>query len=343
MALPPLQDLLDLLPDNTSGEIEAVDMRDVTTSLYNGIQSNEDNFDNFLPVSGLVPLQVGYSPTLPLNIATKEYVDSATGGDNYVNITGDTMTGSLFLPISTPTEYTEATNKGYVDNEDQAVLDFAASNYLSVFGGSMVGSLLLSSDPINLLEAATKQYVDTVASSAIPSGSIQMYAGTGATPSGWLLADGSEVDKATYSNLYTAIGDAYGTPVDSNNFVLPDYRGRFARFSDLGAGVDIDAASRTDRGDGTTGSAVGTLQEDAIRNFTGRFDVMRGASGEATVSSASGIVSGIGTNGKNTNRRLNGTATSQTWNRVNITASAQVPTGSDNRPTNIYATAIIKI
>ena len=37
MALPPLQNLLDLLPDNTQGLIEPVDLRSITTDLYEGI------------------------------------------------------------------------------------------------------------------------------------------------------------------------------------------------------------------------------------------------------------------------------------------------------------------
>lgn len=44
----------------------------------------------------------------------------------------------------------------------------------------------------------------------------------GATPDyGWLSCDGSEVSKITYADLYAVIGDVYGTPVDSNNFMLP--------------------------------------------------------------------------------------------------------------------------
>jgi len=39
MALPPLVDLLALLPDNTVGDISAEDMRTITTELYNGIES----------------------------------------------------------------------------------------------------------------------------------------------------------------------------------------------------------------------------------------------------------------------------------------------------------------
>lgn len=45
-------------------------------------------------------------------------------------------------------------------------------------------------------------------------------------------------------------------------FKVPNPRGRVIRVWDHGAGVDPDAASRTDRGDGTTGDHPGTKQED---------------------------------------------------------------------------------
>ena len=40
----------------------------------------------------------------------------------------------------------------------------------------------------------------------------------------WL--EGAEVSKTDYPNLYTIYGDTYGTAVDTNNFVLPDFRDR---------------------------------------------------------------------------------------------------------------------
>ena len=40
----------------------------------------------------------------------------------------------------------------------------------------------------------------------------------------WL--EGAEVSKLTYSKLYAIYGDDYGTPTDSANFVLPDFRDR---------------------------------------------------------------------------------------------------------------------
>ena len=40
----------------------------------------------------------------------------------------------------------------------------------------------------------------------------------------WL--EGQEVSKTEYSLLYDVYGDTYGTPTDSNNFLLPDWRNR---------------------------------------------------------------------------------------------------------------------
>jgi hypothetical protein len=48
-------------------------------------------------------------------------------------------------------------------------------------------------------------------------------------PTGWLLANGQEVLKTTYSRLWDAFGNThlYGTPIDSTKFKLPDLAQRF--------------------------------------------------------------------------------------------------------------------
>lgn len=79
-------------------------------------------------------------------------------------------------------------------------------------------------------------------------------------PTGYLVCDGSAVSRTTYANLFALLGTTYGAGDGSTTFNLPDYRGKFLRGYDNGAGNDPDAATRQDRGDGTTGDAVGTLQ-----------------------------------------------------------------------------------
>lgn len=54
-----------------------------------------------------------------------------------------------------------------------------------------------------------------------PTGMIVNFSGDNA-PSGWLICDGSEVSKTTYSALFAIIGTKYGSASNSNNFKLPD-------------------------------------------------------------------------------------------------------------------------
>ena len=58
-----------------------------------------------------------------------------------------------------------------------------------------------------------------------PIGSILCYAGQ-VVPNGWLFCNGSEVSKIQYEQLYLAIGDHYGTPLNPNNFILPNLEQR---------------------------------------------------------------------------------------------------------------------
>ena len=94
-----------------------------------------------------------------------------------------------------------------------------------------------------------------------PAGTIITTATTSA-PKGYIDCDGSAVSRTTHARLFGELGVIYGNGDGSTTFNLPDYRGRFLRGFDNAAGTDPDASSRTDRGDGTTGDAVGTTQTD---------------------------------------------------------------------------------
>lgn len=83
-----------------------------------------------------------------------------------------------------------------------------------------------------------------------------------------LFCDGSAVSRTTYSLLFDKIGEMYGAGDGVSTFNLPDMRGRFMRGFADGESTDPDRASRTDRGDGTTGDAVGTKQAGAYLSHT---------------------------------------------------------------------------
>lgn len=91
-------------------------------------------------------------------------------------------------------------------------------------------------------------------------------------PTGYLVCDGSAVSRTTYSNLFLILGTTYGNGDGSTTFNLPDYRGKFLRGTDNGSGNDPNAVTRLDRGDGTTGDAVGTQQGDDMINHSHEID-----------------------------------------------------------------------
>lgn len=61
------------------------------------------------------------------------------------------------------------------------------------------------------------------AASGLPAGVMVPFGGS-ATPSGWLLCDGTAVSRTTYSALFAAISTAYGTGDGSTTFNLPNMK-----------------------------------------------------------------------------------------------------------------------
>lgn len=81
----------------------------------------------------------------------------------------------------------------------------------------------------------------TIASAgANPAGAVIAFAGS-AAPSGYLICDGSAVNRTTYASLYSAIGTTYGVGDGSTTFNLPDLRGRTI----IGVGTGSGLSART--------------------------------------------------------------------------------------------------
>lgn len=120
------------------------------------------------------------------------------------------------------------------------------------------------SNVINAIEdsiSSSTSFIDLISEALLPAGEIHTFA-TETAPSGYLECNGQAVNRVTYSRLFNAIGTTYGPGDGSTTFNLPDYRGQFLRGYDNGGGLDIDASTRLDRGDGTIGDAVGTKQNN---------------------------------------------------------------------------------
>lgn len=113
----------------------------------------------------------------------------------------------------------------------------------------------------------------TPPSNAVPTGTILSYTGS-AVPDGYIIPNGAEVSRKTFSNLYqwavannlvknqSSIPNTphayYGSGNGSTTFTLPDLRGVFPRYADLAS----------QRG----GANLGVYQADGLPNITGNFD-----------------------------------------------------------------------
>ena len=81
-----------------------------------------------------------------------------------------------------------------------------------------------------------------------PPGAVMHFAGS-VVPDGWLKANGQAVSRATYKDLFAAIGTTYGAGDGVKTFNLPDLRGEFIRGWDDGRGIDnqrIAGSSQSD-------------------------------------------------------------------------------------------------
>lgn len=73
-----------------------------------------------------------------------------------------------------------------------------------------------------------------------PIASINMFAGSTA-PNGWLLCDGTAINRITYARLFSVIGTTYGVGDGTTTFNLPDLRGRTPIGVGTGAGLTARA------------------------------------------------------------------------------------------------------
>ena len=168
-------------------------------------------------------------------------------------------------------------------------------------------------------------------SNVCPIGSILMWAAS-TPPTGWLECDGSAVSRSTYATLFGLISDDYGAGNGTTTFNLPDLRGRFVRGWDHGAGTDPNAASRTDRGDGTTGDNVGTKQADEFKLHGHPFRLSENAGNDSEVSG--GLM--VSLNNQTNHPEFTGTPAGTAGQQIGGSG------GSETRPVNINMMYIIR-
>jgi len=142
---------------------------------------------------------------------------------------------------------------------------------------------------------------------------------------GWLICDGSTVNRRFYPFLFEAIGEMWGDGGDGKynshtglggNFNLPDFRGEFLRGVDGSAGNDPNAEDRIAKyPGGNIKDSVGSYQQDEFKSHTHTFG---------------------------TSVHLSGGGGTGTWTQTGSTETG-ARGGTETRPKNAYVYFLIKV
>ena len=129
---------------------------------------------------------------------------------------------------------------------------------------------------LNLVINGVSTELDIHDANALPTGSYIQFAGSQA-PAGFLVCNGGEISRTTYSALFDVIGTTYGSGDGSTTFNLPDLTDRFLQ--------------------GSTTS--GTVKDAGLPNITGYIDMRYGTQSggsEGAITSANSPISNIQSN-----------------------------------------------
>lgn len=167
-----------------------------------------------------------------LNDVSASVNTSITAGNGLTG--GGTLAASRTLALGTPGTITASSTNAVQAAGHTHAIDKAS---LTVAG---VVQLSSATDSTAVNMAATPAAVRAAmqeASQATPIGTIAYFAGDSA-PAGWLKANGAQVSRSVYANLFAAISTRFGAGDGSTTFTLPDLRGVFLRGFDDGRGFD---------------------------------------------------------------------------------------------------------
>lgn len=219
-------------------------------------------------------------------------------------------------------QYANATTAPTINVNGTGARAIVKGNNIPLAVGDIVGAgyLMQLAFDVNfnrwiLLNPAT----GVVVPESIPVGTLAYMARTGDID-GWLFVDNREHKRSQYTRFIEACPQFIMNGSTSDTFKLIDLRGYFLRTLDSGKGVD-------------TGRAFGSIQGDAMRNFTGKF----GGGGQQRNTIVDGVFYDTGENqdvadAKHTSAKV-----------VGFDPSRVVPTAGENRPKNYAFPLYVKV
>lgn len=236
----------------------------------------------------------------PLDFATGYSVTDETYTDVGANAFG---LGEPSRPFSSLTVSTASGGGGIVlvkDTDYTLEEDTRLTGYASftIYRSITITNVTYQSGTLYTSYTAAGSYVDgddieERINNANPPGSMQMFCGS-AQPEGWLFCNGAAISRATYSDLFAAIGVLWGVGDGSTTFNIPNMRGL----------APVGYGSQTINGRTKTGPSIGQVLEDQMQKVIGDatfFSRSDGAAlfsaGDAFSYSASSVGSGVQVSG----------------------------------------------
>jgi microcystin-dependent protein len=189
------------------------------------------------------------------------YYPTVGGTADAITLTGASAAITAYAAGQTFVFKAAATNTGAVTVNIDGV---GAKSITGPAGAALTAGQIVINTMVTITYDGTQFQINTTAAVAISVGTVMGWPMT-TIPTGWLECDGSAISRTTYAALFAVYGTAYGPGNGSTTFNLPNYKDYFLRGFDASG---TDAGSRTDRGDGTTGAAVGTKQAGATKEHT---------------------------------------------------------------------------
>jgi microcystin-dependent protein len=145
-------------------------------------------------------------------------------------------------------------NKLIISKSNQVNIDGDTSNEIQ--------SLSFVNDSLRLSKS------NRVFMPGVPVGTIVAFGGRNIPP-GWLLCDGSLVNRSQFPNLFLILDSVWGSGNSTTTFNLPDLRGQFLRGVSGTSNVDPDTTMRTPKySGGNTGNNVGSYQVDELKSHS---------------------------------------------------------------------------
>lgn len=181
------------------------------------------------------------------------------------------------------------------------------------------------------IPSSANGWTDVFGNGFVPTGSVMMFAMVNA-PTGYLVCDGSAINRTTYAALFAAIGTTYGAGNGTTTFNLPDMRAMFPRGLDGGRGRD-------------PGRAMGSSQDPANMAHTHTITVASGGSHNHTLTIPRDLVSGTPQDDAVLGDQIEqgtSTLTTSTGGAHSHTASASSSGATEARPYNVALQFCIK-